>query len=89
MNIMNTFFNLAIAQQTALWSPQASIIMVGCNLVMIIFGRNTIQVKETGTAVLGITLPELIATTSLGHILGAGVILGFRGVGVRAQGLRV
>ena len=79
---MNTFFNIAVAQQTALWSPQASIIMVGCNLIMIVFGRNTIQVKSTGAALLGITLPELIATTSLGHILGAGMILGFRGVGV-------
>lgn len=79
---MNTFLNLAVVQQTALWSPQASLIMIGCNLVMIVFGRNTIQVKGTGAALLGITLPELIATTSLGHILGAGVILGFRGVGV-------
>ena len=79
---MNTFLNLAVAQQTALWSIQASLIMVVCNLLMVIFGRNTIQVKGTGTAVFGITLPELIATTSLGHILGAGVILGFRGVGV-------
>ena len=79
---MNNFLNLAVAEPTVLWSVQASLIMVVCNLIMIVFGRNTIQVKGTGVAILGITLPELIATTSLGHILGAGVILGFRGVGV-------
>jgi photosystem I subunit 10 len=79
---MNTFLNLAVSQQTVLWSVQASLIMIACNLLMVVFGRNTIQVKTGGVAVLGITLTELIALTSFGHILGAGVILGFRGVGV-------
>ena len=79
---MQTFYLNALAHQSVLWSAQASIIMILCNVFTIFGARGTIQVKTAGASLLGITLPELIATTSLGHIIGAGVILGLRGSGV-------
>nr|BCG67698.1 photosystem I reaction center subunit X [Haptophyceae sp. NIES-3900] len=85
---MNIFYSIALAQQTVLWSPESSLIMITCNVLAVVFGRKTIQVKSSGGslplggAFLGLTLVELIATTCLGHIIGAGIILGFRGVGI-------
>lgn len=65
--------------------------MLLCNLVAIAIGRFAIQRKGIGPK-LPIELPdpfggefgvpELLATTSFGHILGAGVILGLSNAGV-------
>ncbi len=73
------------------WSPNVGIIMVFCNLVAIAIGRFAIQKKGAGPK-LPIQLPdpfsgefgvpELLATASLGHVLGAGVILGLSNAGM-------
>ena len=64
--------------------------MILSNLACISAGRYIIQAKGQGPALpgpvsaLGINLPELIATTSLGHIIGAGAILGLGYLGILA-----
>lgn len=73
------------------WSPSVGIVMLLCNLVAIAIGRYAIQRKSAGPK-LPVELPdpfgkefgvpELLATASFGHILGAGVILGLSNAGI-------
>lgn len=67
------------------WSIQNSVIMVACNLIAILIGRYAITVRGLGPSIPifgidGFGLSELLATTSLGHILGAGTILGLNSI---------
>ena len=76
---------LIIAQNTSTWSITNSIIMIICNLLCIGIGRYAIKVRGLGPSIPilgleGLGLPELIATTSLGHIIGAGTIIGLNTV---------
>jgi photosystem I subunit X len=74
----------AIAVRTSDWSPIVSAIMIVCNLVAFAFGRATINKQNSGPAAglfLGMGLPALLGVTSLGHVLGAGVILGLTNIG--------
>lgn len=69
------------------WSPTIGIIMLLCNIVAIAIGRNTIQQPNVGPAlpisVLGdFSLAALLGSAALGHVLGAGVILGLSNLGV-------
>lgn len=78
---------LIIAQNTSTWSVTNSIIMIVCNLLCIGIGRYAIQVRGLGPSIPvfgleGLGLPELIATTSLGHIIGAGTIIGLSTIGI-------
>ena len=71
---------------TSLWSVQVASIMIAANLLAIIIGRYAIKIRGLGPSISisGIEefgIPELLATTSLGHILGAGIILGLRSSG--------
>nr|YP_010170924.1 photosystem I reaction center subunit X [Chondria tumulosa]QSD57065.1 photosystem I reaction center subunit X [Chondria tumulosa] len=68
-----------------LWSLKSSTVMIVCNLISIGIGRYAIKVRSVGPSIpiLGTEdfgLPELLATTSLGHILGAGTIIGLRSI---------
>lgn len=76
---------LNIVQNTTEWSIQNSIIMLVCNLIAILIGRYGIEVRGLGpsipiSGIAGFGLSELLATTSLGHILGAGTILGLKSI---------
>ncbi len=73
------------------WSIGIGITMVVCNLLAIAIGRFAIQRKGAGPKLpiefpdpfggeFGV--PELLATASFGHVLGAGVILGLTNAGV-------
>ncbi|MGF1588360.1 MAG: photosystem I reaction center subunit PsaK [Pleurocapsa sp.] len=85
-------FILAIqyAPSTIDWNPTVAIIMIMSNLFCIVIGRYAIQNSGQGPDLpvpkpevwdkFGV--PELLATTSLGHILGAGIILGLGNAGV-------
>ncbi|MGF1459088.1 MAG: photosystem I reaction center subunit PsaK [Leptolyngbyaceae cyanobacterium] len=91
---MATFYWLAQAQQTVpmtpSWSWQTALIMIACNLFAIAIGRFAIQKNGAGPALPlslpglfdGFGVPELLATASLGHIIGAGMILGLGSAGV-------
>lgn len=82
---MNIFTLLNILPSETQWSIQNSIIMIVCNLITILIGRYGIQVRGLGPSIPisgidGFGLSELLATTSLGHILGAGTILGLKSI---------
>lgn len=77
----------AIAVRSPDWTPTVAIIMVACNVLAIIIGRLTIKYPNVGPQLPapalfgGLSLPALLATTSFGHLLGAGVILGLTNLG--------
>lgn len=84
---MNTNFLLTIVPHTKIWSTQSAIIMTVCNIICIAVGRYAIQIRGLGPAIpilglKGFGLPELLATTSLGHVVGAGTIIGLTSIGV-------
>lgn len=72
------------------WSPKVALVMISCNLFVISIGRFVIKNPGQGPALPfklpllfeGFGMPELLATTSLGHILGAGMILGMANAGL-------
>ncbi len=80
---------LAVAR-TVEWSPNVAIVMIAANLLAVAIGRYAIQRRGVGPSLPvkapglfeGFGVPELLATTSFGHILGAGAILGLTNAGV-------
>jgi photosystem I subunit 10 len=84
---MYTYMLLSSLSSTPNWSTQIAIIMITCNLVAIVIGRYAIKVRGLGpsipiSGIAGFGLAELLATTSLGHILGVGAIIGLRSIGL-------
>jgi photosystem I subunit X len=83
------YTSLAVAR-TLEWSPNIAIVMIAANLVAIAIGRYAIQRRGVGPSLPvkvpglfeGFGVPELLATTSFGHILGAGIILGLSNAGI-------
>ncbi|MDX1978326.1 MAG: photosystem I reaction center subunit PsaK [Pseudanabaenaceae cyanobacterium bins.68] len=79
----------AIAPITPTWSGNVALVMILCNLFAIVIGRYAIQEKGVGAALpiqlpglfTGFGIAELLATTSFGHLLGAGMILGLAQAG--------
>lgn len=78
---------LAVAP-TLEWSPTVGFVMIACNILAIAFGKLTIKYPSAGPELPssnlfgGFGLPALLGTTSFGHVLGAGVILGLANLGV-------
>lgn len=84
---------LAAAQATVPttpeWSPTVGLVMILSNLAAIAIGRFAIQKKGVGPdlpvskpdILSNFGIPELLATTSFGHILGTGIILGLSNAG--------
>jgi photosystem I subunit 10 len=80
-----------VPDRVADWSIGVGITMLVCNLVAIVIGRYAIQRRGVGPK-LPVELPdpfgrefgvpELLATASFGHLLGAGAILGLTSAGV-------
>jgi photosystem I subunit 10 len=62
--------------------------MIVCNIAAIAFGKLTMKYPSADPQLPapqffgGMGLPALLATTSFGHIIGAGVILGLANAGV-------
>nr|YP_009944552.1 photosystem I reaction center subunit X [Osmundea sinicola]QFR99846.1 photosystem I reaction center subunit X [Osmundea sinicola] len=82
--IYNTF---SILSASSSWSLKVSAIMIVSNLISVGIGRYAIKVRSTGTSIPilgaeGFGMPELLATTSLGHIIGAGTVIGLRSIGI-------
>nr|YP_010904230.1 photosystem I reaction center subunit X [Catenella fusiformis]WCH57481.1 photosystem I reaction center subunit X [Catenella fusiformis] len=78
---------LTIVPHTSPWSIQNAMIMIICNLVSISIGRYAIKVRGLGPGIPilgleGFGLPELLATASLGHIIGAASIIGLSSIGI-------
>ncbi|GFE70136.1 photosystem I reaction center subunit PsaK [Chroococcus sp. FPU101] len=74
--------------RTIEWSPKVAIVMIICNIIAIAFGKATIQRQKDGPQLPspelfgGLSLGALLGTTSFGHILGVGAILGLSRLGV-------
>ncbi|MGB3535064.1 MAG: photosystem I reaction center subunit PsaK [Microcoleaceae cyanobacterium] len=72
---------------TVSWSPKVAVVMIICNIIAIAIGKFTIQQQNVGpslpapTMFGGMGLGALLGTTSLGHVIGAGAILGLANVG--------
>ncbi len=88
--ISNFLLAVQYTPSTAEWTPTVAIVMIMSNLFCIAIGRYAIQNSGQGPSLPvpkpevwdKFGLPELLATTSLGHILGAGIILGLGNAGV-------
>jgi photosystem I subunit 10 len=80
----------SVVPTTVAWNPSVAIIMIVCNLLAIGIGYFAIQNTGKGPSLpfpqlasrKSFGLPELLATASLGHILGAGMILGLSSAGI-------
>ena len=77
----------AYVPNTVSWSPKVAIVMIACNIIAIAFGKYTMKNPSADPALPsseffgGMGLPALLGTTSLGHVLGAGLILGLANIG--------
>jgi photosystem I subunit 10 len=76
---------------TPAWTPTVGIVMLLANVFAIVVGRFAIQNPGKGPSLpllpdsgiwKNFGVPELLATTSLGHVIGAGVILGLSNAGL-------
>jgi photosystem I subunit 10 len=78
---------LAAVPDTLSWSPKVAVVMIVCNIIAIAIGKFTIKYPSVGPAMPspemfgGMGLGAVLGTTSLGHILGAGTILGLAYLG--------
>jgi photosystem I subunit 10 len=85
-----TFLLTAAASvpRTIEWNPKVAIVMIACNILAIAIGRLTIKNPNVGPQLPspelfgGLSFGALLGTTSLGHILGVGVILALANAGV-------
>ncbi|AKN60450.1 MULTISPECIES: photosystem I reaction center subunit PsaK [unclassified Synechococcus] len=79
---------LAIAPATLSWSPKVGLVMVVCNIIAIAIGKATIKHQDVGLKLPGskffggMSHASMVATTSLGHIIGFGAIQGLAARGV-------
>ncbi len=80
---------LAAIPHTEPWGLSTAIVMITCNLIAVVIGRFAIANPGGGPDLpvgkpdlfRNFNLPELLATMSFGHILGAGAILGLTNAG--------
>ena len=80
----------SLVPSTVVWNPSVGIIMILSNLLAVGIGYFAIQNTGKGPSLAlpqlasrkSFGLPELLATASLGHILGAGVVLGLSSAGI-------
>lgn len=93
--MIDSFLVLAVQStvpSTPEWSPKVALVMIACNLFAIAVGFYAIPPKNRGKGpdlpvqlpglFAGFGIPELLATASLGHLLGAGMILGLGNAGL-------
>lgn len=79
---------LAAVPNTLEWSPKVAVVMILCNILAIAIGKFTIKYPSAppampSPALFGnFGLPAVLATTSFGHLIGTGVILGLANLGV-------
>jgi photosystem I subunit 10 len=79
---------LATVPNTPTWSPKVAAVMIICNILAIAIGKFTIKYPSADPQMPspslfgGLGLPAVIGTTSFGHLLGAGAILGLANLGV-------
>ena len=79
---------LAIAPASITWTPKVALVMIVCNVIAIAIGKATIKYPNEGAQLPnpamfgGMSHASLLATTSFGHVLGMGALLGLAARGV-------
>ncbi|MEM8810077.1 MAG: photosystem I reaction center subunit PsaK [Cyanobacteria bacterium P01_G01_bin.38] len=79
---------LAITPATVEWSPKVALVMIVCNVIAIALGKYGIKNQSVGPALPsseffgGMGIGAMLGVTSLGHLIGAGAIIGLATVGV-------
>jgi photosystem I subunit X len=81
---------LAAVPHTPEWSYKVALVMISANLFAIAVGYYAIKNRGVGPKLpvevpamfTGFGIPELLATASFGHVLGAGFILGLGNAGL-------
>lgn len=81
---------LSAVPVTVEWNANVAILMITCNVFAIVIGRFAIKNPGQGPGLPfskpglwnNFGVPEFLATTSLGHLLGAGLILGLANAGL-------
>ncbi|MGG6293782.1 photosystem I reaction center subunit PsaK [Leptolyngbya sp. AN02str] len=81
---------LAQVAHTSPWSFNTALVMIAANLFAIAVGYYAIQNRGVGPKLpvempamfTGFGVPELLATMSFGHVIGAGLILGLSNAGL-------
>jgi len=85
---MNLILLTTAVPNTVAWSPKVGIVMIFCNVLAIALGKFTMaqpcaEPKLPMSKFFGgMGLPGLLATTSLGHVVGFGAILGLANMGI-------
>lgn len=90
MNFLVLSNLLASIPQTVEWNFNVALVMISANLLAVFIGRFAIQQTGIGPDLpVGkpalwkkFGIPELLATLSFGHILGAGFVLGLSNAGL-------
>jgi photosystem I subunit X len=83
----SSFLAAAPIPATLEWSPKVAIVMIICNVIAIAIGKYGIKQQNVGGGLPssdlfgGMGMGALLGTTSFGHVLGAGVILGLASMG--------
>ncbi len=78
----------AAIPHTASWSPLVGAVMIICNVLAIFLGKATMATPNAKPDLPmpemfgGMGWPALLATTSLGHVIGFGAILGLANIGI-------
>ena len=78
---------LALTPAVVSWTPKVGLVMILCNVIAIAIGKATIKYPSEGRALPnssffgGFGYGALLATTSLGHIIGIGAIQGLAASG--------
>lgn len=67
---------------TPAWSPTIALVMIICNILGLAIVRYATQGRGSQPSIGVIGVPQLLAGTSFGHILGAGTILGLTNAGI-------
>ena len=90
---MTSFLLSTFVPRTVAWGPQVAIVMILCNIAAIAIGKATIRNLSAGPALPsvqafdgnafgGMGWPALLATWSLGHVMGMGSIIGLATIGL-------
>lgn len=85
--MVNLMLLAASVPRTLEWGPKVAITMIVCNIIAIAIGKFRIDRPTEPPAMPspamfgGMGLPAVLATTSFGHILGVGAILGLAYLG--------
>lgn len=79
---------LAVVTRATDWSPSVAVVMIVCNVLAMAFAKTTVKNPQVGPSLPApgffgdMSAGAVLATWCLGHIFGAGAVLGLTQLGV-------